>query len=359
MANRQNHPGNLPPLQPSAPVLRGGGRQPKHRPPLRRRPFHPRLERRIPLHRKGIRFVDHHQLKTAVKPPCLMGRRRRERAVRPDPAALPVQNAYRDIRKSPFQPRRQLFHHIPARRNPQNGPPCSKTRWTAGRTASVFPDPATAHTRNRFSPDRTASRQRSATHFCPAVRAGRRKSTRTRQASLFSSGKKKKRGVQARERPKKRHRSQLTHWLPHRPHRERNNPSGPVPHRLQRQRETAGGISTPGSMKAMPVRHMVCRTARSSRSSMGSASSPTKAFTSSQSRERPAKSGRRKRAALSQRSHEEAGGGGSRRPEHPSPNAGAPNACAGRLVPRKDGFPEPRPPHPAWPSRRRPQPERC
>src|SRR5690606_22170657 len=114
-------------------------------------------------------------------------------------------------------------------------PPCSKTRWTAGRTASVFPDPATAHTRNRFSPDRTASRQRSATHFCPAVRAGRRKSTRTRQASLFSSGKKKKRGVQARERPRKRHRSQLTHWLPHRPHRERNNPSGPVPHRLQRQ----------------------------------------------------------------------------------------------------------------------------
>src|SRR5690606_41840810 len=58
----------------------------------------------------------------AVNPPGPGGRRRRERAVRPVPAAPPVQNAYRDIRKSPFQPRRQLFHHSPARRNPQNVP---------------------------------------------------------------------------------------------------------------------------------------------------------------------------------------------------------------------------------------------
>ncbi len=326
MANRQNHPGNLPPLQPSAPVLRGGGRQPKHRPPLRRRPFHPRLERRIPLHRKGIRFVDHHQLKTAVKPPCLMGRRRRKRAVRPDPAALPVQNAYRDIRKSPFQPRRQLFHHIPARRNPQNVPALLQNPMDGRKDGFGF-----SRSRNRPYEKPFFSRphrfQAAVGHpFLPRGQGGKAQIDPNPTGLPFLLGEKEEKGRAGAGTPEKRQRSQLTHWLPHRPHRERQQSLRPRSAPVATPAGNGRGDFDAGQREGHAGQAHGLQDIAKFPSSMGSANSLTKAFTSSQSRERPAKSGRRNEptSPIAPTGKPEGTEGEGR--ANPSLNAGAPNA---------------------------------
>ena len=109
-------------------------------------------------------------MKTAVKPPGLMGRRHRERAmvriqpVSPCKTDTGVSGNARCSRgaTSSTTSRRGDTH--------KTRPPPPKTSRTAGSTASVLPDPVTAHVRKNRSPERTASRQRSDTRLCPSVR---------------------------------------------------------------------------------------------------------------------------------------------------------------------------------------------